>query len=111
MHHFLSLQMRWYLDGQLYGTQNSGDGTKNGWFSLGRDAGSVDAPPLPGNAPFGTQQFYVILNLALGSEGTPFTTKMNNGAPVMPEQLIGTMAAGPKTMLVDWVRVWGSAPS
>jgi hypothetical protein len=103
------LQIRWYLDGQLFAVQNSGAGTRGGWFSLGADASSVEAPPLPGHGPFGTQRFYIILNLALGGEGTEFTRTLNSGVPVLADQLNATLAS-PKAMLVDWVRVWGHSP-
>jgi hypothetical protein len=101
-----TLQIRWYIDGQLFMVQNSGAGTKNGWFSLGSSATSYSNPPLPGNAPFGTQKFHMLLNLAMGTEGTSFTTYMNDGVPVTAGQLNTTLVA-PQAMLVDWVRVWG----
>jgi hypothetical protein len=94
------------MDGQLFMVQNSGAGTKNGWFSLGSSATSYDDPPLPSNAPFGTQKFHILLNLAMGTEGTAFTTYMNDGVPVTAGQLNASLAA-PQAMLVDWVRVWG----
>lgn len=66
--------MRWYVDGRLYATQYSGNGTRAGWFSLGASpqGDPATAAPLPGDAPF-NQRFHLLLNLALGSEGTAFT--------------------------------------
>lgn len=101
-----TLQIRWYMDGQLFMVQNSGAGTKNGWFSLGASATSYNDPPLPSNAPFGTQKFHLLLNLAMGTENTAFTTYMNNGVPVTIGALNASLAT-PQAMLVDWVRVWG----
>lgn len=51
------------------------------------------------------QKFHLILNLALGSEATPFT-QVAPGVGVTEEQLKATLAT-PKALLVDWVRVWG----
>lgn len=47
-------QMRWYVDGQLFSVQHSGNGTRSGWFSLGASpqGDPAAAPPLPGDAPF-----------------------------------------------------------
>jgi hypothetical protein len=50
------------------------------------------------------QRFHLILNLALGSQDTAFTRI--NGAGVSEEALKGTLAR-PRSMLVDWVKVWG----
>jgi len=51
------LQMRWYVDNQLYYTARSAGGNGNkeaGWYSLGKCSGEAcaTAPMLPGNAPF-----------------------------------------------------------
>lgn len=78
MNHLLPpppLQMRWYVDNTLFATQYSGNGTRAGWFTLGPSpqGDPATAAPLPGDAPF-DRKFHVILNLALGSEGSPFTT-------------------------------------
>lgn len=98
--------MRWYVDGQLFATQYSGNGTRSGWFSLGADATSLEAQPLLSDAPF-SQRFYIILNLSLGGEATEFTKI--NGVGIAPAQLNATLAT-PQAMLVDWVRVWGYSP-
>lgn len=56
------------------------------------------------------QRFYLILNLALGSEGTAFTTAHNGGVSVPEEQLklaLDAAAGEAARMEVDWVRVYG----
>lgn len=56
------------------------------------------------------QTFYIILNLALGTEGTQFTTNHNNGVPVTEDQLrlaLQAAAGQASQMQVDWVRVYG----
>lgn len=56
------------------------------------------------------QSFYLILNLALGTEGTQFTTNHNGGVPVTEEQLrlaLQSAAGQAARMEVDWVRVFG----
>lgn len=68
-----------------------------------RCAPSPRSPLLP-------QRFYLILNLALGSEGTAFTTAHNGNAPVTEEQLklaLDAAAGEAARMEVDWVRVYG----
>ncbi len=73
-------RIRWYIDGQLFHTETSGN-----WFTLGAAGDS--------NAPF-DQPFHLLLNMAVGGN---FTTNPGPGAPF------------PKTMLVDWVRVYQQA--
>jgi beta-glucanase (GH16 family) len=72
-------ELRWYVDGQLYQTQNN-------WYSKGKNAAANFSYP----APF-DQEFYLLLNLAVGgnfdgepTETTPF----------------------PSEMLIDYVRVY-----
>ena len=72
-------EIRWYIDGDLYSTQNQ-------WNSAGR------AFP----APF-DQNFYLILNLAVGG-----TFDGIDGVGAEP----ATFADGPKKMEVDYVRVY-----
>lgn len=60
--------------------------------------------------PSSFQSFYLILNLALGTEGTQFTTNHNGGVPVTEEQLrlaLQSAAGQAARMEVDWVRVFG----
>lgn len=60
--------------------------------------------------PLVPQSFYLILNLALGTEGTQFTTNHNGGVPVTEEQLrlaLQSAAGQAAHMEVDWVRVFG----
>lgn len=104
-------QMRWYVDGKLFSTKYSGNGTRNGWFTLGANPAGhpATAAPLAGDGPF-DQKFYIILNLALGTEGTQFTTNHNNGVPVTEDQLrlaLQAAAGQASQMQVDWVRVYG----
>lgn len=101
--------MRWLVDGREFAAARSSGGQRSAdaWFSLGADGQLV-----PGDAPFGDQEFYLLLNLALGSEGTEFTTKLNGGVPIAEERLIGTFqqaaAAGQGVQMeVDSVRVYG----
>ena len=119
-------QMRWYVDGALFSTQYSGNGTRGGWFSLGEGAGA--------DAPFDRvralvlqcegvsngvlsiymcpacllQPFHLLLDLALGGPGSGFT--MTNGVGVSEAALRATLAR-PKRMLVDYVRVYGKPKS
>lgn len=102
-------QMRWYVDDRQFASARSSGGqlSNDSWFSLG-----AGGQPVAGDAPFGDQEFYLLLNLALGSEATPFTTNLNGGVPIAEERLIGTFqqaaAAGQDVrMEVDSVRVYG----
>lgn len=67
-----------------------------GWYSSGPGAGA-NPPP---NAPF-DKPFYIILNLALGGSYTGFVSK----------EVLAQTLASPKSMLVDYVRVWGAGQS
>jgi beta-glucanase (GH16 family) len=72
-------ELRWYVDGQLYQTQNK-------WYSKGKDNAANFSYP----APF-DQEFYLVMNLAVGGwfDGDPDeTTKF------------------PSQMEVDYVRVY-----
>lgn len=76
-------EMRWYVDDELYATQNS-------WWSDAAATSSAAAYPAPFN-----QAFHILLNAAVGGNlpGPP------NGSTVFPV-----------TMEVDWVRVYEGAP-
>ncbi|NDI35167.1 carbohydrate-binding protein [Chengkuizengella sediminis] len=76
-------EIRWYLDGQLYNTETS-------WYS--RSLGQSTNNPFP--APF-DQEFYMILNLAVGGN-------FDGGRVPFPSDF-------PAEMLVDYVRVYESA--
>jgi len=83
-------EIRWYVDDQLYQTQNfwwsSSDGSKGG-----KPAGESDLNPWP--APF-DQPYYIILNVAVGGQflGNPDKS-----------------TAFPTEMVVDHVRVYDKA--
>lgn len=87
-------QLRWYLDGRQYLSARSANGTRSpaGWYSL-------NAGPAAPNAPF-DKPFHLLLNMAVGG----------NFPWVPPEATAATLAAGPKHMWVDWVRVSGRTP-
>jgi beta-glucanase (GH16 family) len=72
-------ELRWYVDGELYQTQNN-------WYSKGKDTAAKYAYP----APF-DQEFYLIMNLAVGGkfDGDPDET-----------------THFPKEMAIDYVRVY-----
>jgi beta-glucanase (GH16 family) len=72
-------ELRWYVDGQLYQTQNN-------WYSKGKDTAAKYAYP----APF-DQEFYLVMNLAVGGwfDGDPDETTIF-----------------PKEMSIDYVRVY-----
>ncbi|NBI30104.1 carbohydrate-binding protein [Chengkuizengella marina] len=75
-------EIRWYLDGQLYNTETS-------WYS--RSLGQPTNNPFP--APF-DQEFYMILNLAVGGN-------FDGGRIPSPSDF-------PAEMLIDYVRVYES---
>jgi len=70
-------QVRWYIDGQLFFSAN-----QNQWFT--------SAAPGDPNAPF-DQPFHILLNMAVGGN---FVQDPTPGSQF------------PKTMKVDWVRVY-----
>ncbi|MGI8385340.1 carbohydrate binding domain-containing protein [Robertmurraya sp. P23] len=72
-------ELRWYVDGELYQTQNK-------WYSKGKDNAANYSYP----APF-DQEFYLIMNLAVGGwfDGDPDETTQF-----------------PKQMEIDYVRVY-----
>ena len=72
--------IRWYIDDILFHTATPNTTVNGGW-------------------PFNDNQFYIILNLAVGSAGTPYTSV--NGAGVAP-----VPADFPAKLQVDYVRVY-----
>ncbi|MBT8446152.1 MAG: glycoside hydrolase family 16 protein, partial [Gammaproteobacteria bacterium] len=79
-------EIRWYLDGELYGTKDA-----NQWFSGGPDPDPLNSPPAPFDIPF-----HMILNLAVGGNlpGPP------DGNTVFPAEFV-----------VDYVRVYELPPA
>ncbi|MHC4783783.1 MAG: carbohydrate-binding protein, partial [Planctomycetota bacterium] len=78
-------EIRWYVDGNLYSTK-----TSSLWYS--------DSDPGNPRAPF-DQEFYFILNVAVGGNYTGCTSS-------------GCISASfPQQMLVDYVRVYQESPN
>jgi beta-glucanase (GH16 family) len=75
--------IKWFVDGNLFHTATPNTTVNGGW-------------------PFNDQEFYIILNLAVGSLGTPYTSV--NGAGVEP-----IPADFPAKMQVDYVRVYSGS--
>jgi beta-glucanase (GH16 family) len=75
--------IKWFIDGNLFHTATPDTTVNGGW-------------------PFNDNQFYIILNLAVGSAGTPYTSV--NGAGVAP-----IPADYPSKMQVDYVRVYSGS--
>jgi beta-glucanase (GH16 family) len=75
--------IKWFIDGNLFHTATPNTTVNGGW-------------------PFNDQQFYIILNLAVGSAGTPYTSV--NGAGVAP--IPGDF---PAKLQVDYVRVYNGS--
>jgi len=75
--------IKWFIDGNLFHTATPNTTVNGGW-------------------PFNDQQFYIILNLAVGSGGTPYTSV--NGAGVEP-----IPADFPAKLQVDYVRVYSGS--
>ena len=75
--------IKWFIDGNLFHTATPSTTVNGGW-------------------PFNDKQFYIILNLAVGSLGTPYTSV--NGAGVEP-----IPADYPAKLLVDYVRVYNGS--
>ncbi|MDA6070139.1 family 16 glycosylhydrolase [Flavobacterium sp. AC] len=75
--------IKWFIDGNLFHTATPQTTVNGGW-------------------PFNDQQFYIILNLAVGSGGTPYTSV--NGAGVEP-----IPADFPAKLQVDYVRVYSGS--
>lgn len=75
--------IKWFVDGNLFQTATPITTVNAGW-------------------PFNDKQFYIILNLAVGSLGTPYTNV--NGAGVEP-----IAADFPTKLQVDYVRVYSGS--
>ncbi|PXY46460.1 family 16 glycosylhydrolase [Flavobacterium hydrophilum] len=75
--------IKWFIDGNLFHTATPNTTVNGGW-------------------PFNDQEFYIILNLAVGSLGTPYTSV--NGAGVEP-----VPADFPAKIQVDYVRVYSGS--
>jgi beta-glucanase (GH16 family) len=75
--------IKWFIDGNLFHTATPNTTVNGGW-------------------PFNDQQFYIILNLAVGSGGTPYTSV--NGVGVEP-----IAADFPAKLQVDYVRVYSGS--
>ena len=75
--------IKWFIDGNLFHTATPNTTVNSGW-------------------PFNDKPFYIILNLAVGSLGTPYTNV--NGAGVEP-----VPADFPAKLQVDYVRVYSGS--
>ena len=75
--------IKWFVDGNLFQTATPISTVNGGW-------------------PFNDKQFFIILNLAVGSLGTPYTSV--NGAGVAPVQ-----TDFPAKLQVDYVRVYSGS--
>jgi len=75
--------IKWFIDGNLFHTATPNTTVNGGW-------------------PFNDNEFYIILNLAVGSLGTPYTSV--NGAGVEP-----IPADFPAKLQVDYVRVYSGS--
>ena len=69
--------IKWFIDGNLFHTATPSTTVNGGW-------------------PFNDQQFYIILNLAVGSAGTPYTTTTSPA-----QDVVGTCRATQKSRLVS----------
>ncbi|MCD0470560.1 family 16 glycosylhydrolase [Flavobacterium sp. JAS] len=72
--------IKWFIDGNLFHTATPNTTVNGGW-------------------PFNDQQFYIILNLAVGSAGTPYTSVNGVGVEPIPADF-------PSKLQVDYVRVY-----
>ncbi|OXA90444.1 family 16 glycosylhydrolase [Flavobacterium hercynium] len=75
--------IKWFIDGNLFHTATPNTTVNGGW-------------------PFNDNEFYIILNLAVGSLGTPYTSV--NGAGVAP-----VPGDFPAKLQVDYVRVYSGS--
>lgn len=89
--------MKWFFDGQHYGTVTSEE-----WFTSGRDLSGLEPSP---SAPF-DKNFHLLLNMAVG--GNLAEAKYNDvkGIQLDLPTIQNEIGEG-KEMLVDWVRVCG----
>ncbi|MFC4478536.1 family 16 glycosylhydrolase [Flavobacterium chungangensis] len=72
--------IKWFVDDVLFHTATPNTTVNGGW-------------------PFNDSQFYIILNLAVGSAGTPYTSVNGAGVPPVPADF-------PAKLQVDYVRVY-----
>ena len=72
--------IKWFIDDILFHTATPNTTVNGGW-------------------PFNDNQFYIILNLAVGSAGTPYTSVNGAGVPPVPGDF-------PAKLQVDYVRVY-----
>jgi beta-glucanase (GH16 family) len=72
--------IKWFIDGTLFHTATPNTTVNGGW-------------------PFNDNNFYIILNLAVGSLGTPYTSVNGTGVEPVP-------ADYPTKLQVDYVRVY-----
>lgn len=72
--------IKWFIDDILFHTATPNTTVNGGW-------------------PFNDNQFYIILNLAVGSAGTPYTSVNGAGVPPIPGDF-------PAKLQVDYVRVY-----
>ncbi|MCV2484517.1 family 16 glycosylhydrolase [Flavobacterium sp. SH_e] len=72
--------IKWFVDDVLFHTATPNTTVNGGW-------------------PFNDSQFYIILNLAVGSAGTPYTSVNGAGVPPVPSDF-------PAKLQVDYVRVY-----
>jgi len=72
--------IKWFVDDVLFHTATPNTTVNGGW-------------------PFNDSQFYIILNLAVGSAGTPYTSVNGAGVPPVPGDF-------PAKLQVDYVRVY-----
>lgn len=79
--------MEWYMNGEKFFTASSGNGRKNGWYSK--------ASPTA-HAPF-DKPFHLLVNVAVGGGLT---------GNVGLDQALDTLKSGPKTLHVDYIRVF-----
>ncbi|MFH7018421.1 family 16 glycosylhydrolase [Flavobacterium sp. FlaQc-47] len=75
--------IKWFIDGNLFHTATPQTTVNGGW-------------------PFNDQQFYIILNLAVGSAGTPYTSVNGAGVEPIPTDF-------PAKLQVDYVRVYSGS--
>ncbi|MBF4484961.1 family 16 glycosylhydrolase [Flavobacterium sp. CSZ] len=75
--------IKWFIDDTLFHTATPNTTVNGGW-------------------PFNDQQFYIILNLAVGSGGTPYTSVNGVGVEPIPADF-------PAKLQVDYVRVYSGS--
>jgi beta-glucanase (GH16 family) len=75
--------IKWFIDGNLFHTATPNTTVNGGW-------------------PFNDQEFYIILNLAVGSLGTPYTSVNGAGVEPVPGDF-------PAKLQVDYVRVYSGS--